>query len=176
MLNKIAVVVISSNLNTLCLQIIKKLIDNEYFVFVLCNDEKEVERCNAGIQDAMFICGASTDSSKLKVIYSAIEDDLGKIDLLLHITEFKYNSTKVESSVQGYKEALINNAKNTIDVTETFAPMLKNSDDAHVINLLKISGKAREILTESMSEIINDIEIMELMSKLCMQKVSTVIL
>lgn len=121
------------------LAVTKELIDLGAEVFVVARNTSSFK--NQLRSDRLFVLeGDVTDSSFRKKIIEAINEQWGKLNVLVNNVGTNIRKKFIEYSEEEYRKLFEINMFSMLDLTQQAFPLLKNSENGSIINIASIAG------------------------------------
>lgn len=135
------VALITGGTSGLGLQLVRDLISKDYKVYSLSRNEDTINQLKKELPEVNFICGNISNISGLINLSETIEQNDGKLDVLINNAGIIYPGGVERLGIEDWHKMFSVNVNGVFYAVKLFLPLLKKSEDACIINVSSISSQ-----------------------------------
>lgn len=135
------IALVTGGTSGLGLQLVRDLVSANYKVYSLSRKEDAINQLKKELPEVVCLCGDVSDMSVLMNAYETIEQNDGKLDVLINNAGIIYPGGVEKLEVDEWNKMFAVNVNGVFYSVKAFLPLLKKSENANVINVSSISSQ-----------------------------------
>ena len=135
------VALVTGGTNGLGLQVVKDLVCANYKVYSLSRKEDVINQLKEELPDVVYLCGDVSDVGAFKNAFEVIEQNEGKLDVLINNAGIIYPGGVEKLEEDEWNKMFAVNVNGIFYSVKILLPLLKKSENPNVINVSSISSQ-----------------------------------
>ena len=135
------VALVTGGTNGLGLQVAKDLVCANYKVYSLSRKEDVINQLKEELPDVVYLCGDVSDVGAFKNAFEVIEQNEGKLDVLINNAGIIYPGGVEKLEEDEWNKMFAVNVNGIFYSVKILLPLLKKSENPNVINVSSISSQ-----------------------------------